>query len=326
MEFEKGMEQMKTLKAFLVFLVIGIVTVGCAPAEQSENDESAERTVYTSLYPLQYIVEEVGGETIQVKSVFPPGADAHTYEPSSKDMTAIADSDAFIYLGAGMEAFAETAASALESQEIARIELGQHEELFHTENGEEPSDEAHAHDHHGHDHGDHNPHIWIDPLRMLEMAAVIKEEMISLNPEHETLYTENYAALKQDLEDMHDAYESVLADKSNKRILVSHAAFGYWESRYGIEQISIHGLSTSNEPSQKELTEIIHTAEEYNMEYIIFEQNISTRVAEIIQEQINAEALVIHNLSVLTDEDIEANEDYLSLMEKNLEVLDQATN
>src|SRR5690625_2130006 len=323
MEFEKGMEQMKTLKAFLVFLVIGIVTVGCAPAEQSENDESAERTVYTSLYPLQYIVEEVGGETIQVKSVFPPGADAHTYEPSTKDMTAIADSDAFIYLGAGLEAFAETAATALGSQDVALVELGQKEELFHTENEEEHSGENH--DHHGHDHGDHDPHIWIDPLRMLEMATMIKEEMILLNPGHEELYEDNFAVLEQELNELHEEFSGILDEKENKRILVSHAAFGYWESRYGIEQISIHGLSSSNEPSQKDLTEIINTAEEHNMEYVIFEQNVSTRVSELIQEQIDAEALIIHNLSVLTDEDMEANEDYFSLMEKNLEVLDQAT-
>jgi zinc transport system substrate-binding protein len=302
--------------------------IGCTQDNQASTNNDEGLTIYTTIYPIQYAAERIGGETVEAESVFPPGVDAHTYEPATQDMTKIADSDAFFYLGAGMEAFAETAANALESQDVALIEIGQHDELFHTENGTAHSHEEHEHEdeHHGHDHGDHNPHIWIDPLRMIDMAAIMKEEMISLKPEHEDMYEENYAALEQDLEELHDEYKTVLDDKANKRILVSHAAFDYWESRYGIEQISIHGLSTSNEPSQKELTEIINTAEEHNMEYIIFEQNISTRVAEIIQEQIGAEALIIHNLSVLTDEDIEANEDYLSLMEKNLETLDQATN
>ncbi len=297
--------------------------IGCTQDNEASTTNNDAMTIYTTIYPIQYAAERIGGKTVQAASVIPPGVDAHTYEPATQDMTKIADGDAFFYLGSGMEAFAETAASALESQDTVLIELGQHEEIFHTENGTEHNHEDH--DHHDHDHGDHNPHIWIDPLRMLDMTAVIKEELISLNPEHEALYEENYAALEQDLKELHDAYKAVLDEKTNKRILVSHAAFGYWESRYGIEQISIHGLSTSNEPSQKELTEIIHTAEEYNMDYIIFEQNVSTRVAEIIQEQIGAESLIIHNLSVLTDEDIEADEDYLTIMEKNLETLDQAT-
>lgn len=314
---------MNLFKIIFLIGITGILITGCTQDNEASTPDDDELTIYTTIYPIQYAAERIGGETVKAESVFPPGVDAHSYEPSTQDMTAIADSDAFIYLGAGMEAFAETAASALESQDTALIELGQREELFHSENGKEHD---HDHDHHGHDHGDHNPHIWIDPLRMVEMSALIKEEMIALNPDHGDLYEDNYASLAQDLEDLNEKYKEILDGKKNKRILVSHAAFDYWESRYGIEQISIHGISTSNEPSQKELTEIINTAEEHDMEYIIFEQNISTRVAEIIQEEIGAEALVIHNLSVLTDDDIEADEDYLSLMERNLEVLDQATN
>ncbi|GAB3803057.1 metal ABC transporter solute-binding protein, Zn/Mn family [Virgibacillus kimchii] len=321
---------MKILKLIFFIMAAGFIIAGCTQSNQASttNNDDEELTIYTTIYPIQYAAERIGGEKVMVESVLPPGVDAHTYEPATKDMTKIADGDAFFYLGAGMEAFAETAASALASQDTALIELGQHEELFHTENRTDQHHEDHEHEdeHHGHDHGDHDPHIWIDPLKMLDMATIIKDEMISLYPEQEDLFKENYAVLKEDLQELHEAFASILDEKENKRILVSHAAFGYWENRYGMEQISIHGISTSNEPSQKELTEIINTAEEHHMEYIIFEQNVSTRVAEIIQEQIGAETLVIHNLSVLTDEDIEANEDYLTLMEKNLKVLDQATN
>jgi zinc transport system substrate-binding protein len=316
---------MNIFKIIFFMITAGFLMMGCTPSNEASSTDNVDTlTMYTTIYPIQYAVERIGGDTVEAESVFPPGVDAHTYEPATQDITKIADSDAFFFLGAGMEAFAETVASALESQDTALIELGQHEALFHTENGTAHHHD-HEHDHHGHDHGDHDPHIWIDPLRMIDMAAIIKEEMISMQPSHEELYEENFAVLEEDLLALDEAFASTLNEKENKRILVSHAGFGYWESRYGIEQISIHGLSTSNEPSQKELTEIINTAEEHQMEYMIFEQNVSTRVAEIIQEQIDAEALVIHNLSVLTDEDLEANEDYLSLMESNLEVLDQAT-
>lgn len=309
---------MKIYRKLLLFIILLIMTAGCT-APNSETEHSTDLDIYTSIYPIQYAVERIGGEAVDAESVYPPGVDAHSYEPSSKEMTAIAEGDTFIYLGAGMEAFAETAAEALETQDVALIELGADEELFH----QEASDED-THDHAGHHH-DHNPHIWLDPKRMIDMAGTIKGKLIEMNPANKEQYADNFNALKDDLLELDQQFRETLEPKKNKKIVVSHAAYGYWEERYGIEQIAIKGLSSNDEPSQKELTAIIDQAKIDHLDYILFEQNSSDRVSEIIQEQIGAESLHIHNLSVLTETDIENGEDYLSLMKHNLNVLDQAT-
>ncbi|WP_276202668.1 metal ABC transporter solute-binding protein, Zn/Mn family [Oceanobacillus caeni] len=225
-----------------------------------------------------------------------------------------------------MEAFAETAADALGNQDVALIELGKHEELFHVEESEERDEHAEQNeDHDGHHHGDHDPHIWIDPIRMLEMSNIIKQELINLNPEQESLYNKNFAKLEEDLLELDQDFKNTLKDKQNNKILVTHAAYGYWKERYGIQQIAINGLSSSSEPSQKELTNIINQAKKSKLKYIIFEQNSSNRLSEVIQQEIGAETAVIHNLAVLTDEDIRNHEDYLTLMKKNLATLNQVT-
>ena len=105
---------------------------------------------------------------------------------------------------------------------------------------------------------------------------------------------------------------------------VTHAAYGYWEQSYGIEQIAITGVSSSQEPSQKQLERILDRVENNNIEYLLFEQNVEPKVAEVIQAETNVESLQLHNLSVLTDEDIENDETYFSLMERNLNVLTEA--
>lgn len=313
---------MKKIRITILLLLFSLTIAGCS---SDKGQEQAGMTIYSSIYPIKYAAERIAGDTAQVKSVYPPGVDAHTYEPTSKEMTDIAKSDAFIYLGAGLEGFAETAAAALQSEDVALIELGKNEELFHTEekheddHSDEKTDDAH-------NHGGHNPHIWLDPLRMIDMSAQIKGELIELNPEKKELYNTNFNALKQDLLALDKRFKETLKSKKQQEILVSHAAYGYWEERYGIKQIAISGLTTSDEPSQKELTQIIDKAKKENLKYVIFEQNGSDRVSKIIQEQIGAEALYIHNLSVLTEEDINNGEDYLSLMKHNLKVLDKATN
>ncbi|GGB36293.1 adhesin [Virgibacillus dakarensis] len=309
---------MKRNVIIITFILLALTVAGCNAAKDSDKEGL---TIYTSIYPIQYAVERIGGDTVDAKSVYPPGVDAHTYEPTTKTMTSIASGDAFIYLGAGMEGFAESAADALQSEGVQLVELGKHEELFHTD-AEHHEDADHADD--GHHHGDHNPHIWLDPLRMIDMADLIKQELIELNPDKKTLYTDNFNALKEDLLNLDNSYQETLKAKANKKILVTHAAYGYWEERYGIEQVAIKGLSSSDEPSQKELTSIIDQAKEYKLHYILFEQNSSDRVSTIMQDQLGAKVLRIHNLSVLTEDDIKNEEDYLSLMKHNLEVLDKA--
>lgn len=305
---------MKSIRATFIFILLSILFIGCS--QSNDINKNNEFEIYTSLYPFQYITEQIGGDTVAVHSILPPGADAHTYEPTSKEVISIAKGDLFFYLGAGMESFAETVAESLASQDVKLIEIAGDKSLFI--NGEHEHD-----DDHGHHHSDYDPHVWLDPLRLIQIAEIIKDELISLNPDAKELYEENYQALNVDLTLLDKSFQDMIEKKKNKQILVSHAAYGYWEDRYGIEQISVNGLSSSSEPSQKELTDIIRQTKKYNLKYILFEENTSNRVSEIIQDEIGAEAAVIHNLEVLTEQDIKDNKDYLSIMQSNLDTLDK---
>lgn len=304
------------MKKFLYFLILLVTTVIMTSCNQSTN--ANKNIVYTSIYPIQYIVEEIGGDTLTVESVYPPGVDAHSYEPSSREMTQIARGKAFIYLGAGMESFAETAADSLKSQHVRLIEIAALDESLFSKMND--------HEEHGHDHGDKDPHIWFDPLRMIKVGKLVEEQLSDIFPENAEAFHSNFETFKENMSDLDDEFTQTLAPKKNKEILVAHAAYSYWEERYGIEQLAISGLSTNDEPSQKDLTRIIRAAEESNLDYVIFEQTGTDKVSEIIREQLKAEPLYMHNLESLTEDDMENEENYLTLMKKNLHVLDKATN
>src|SRR5690625_6389231 len=78
---------------------------GCS--NEAPKKETA-LTIYTSIYPVQYATEQITGDLATVESLYPPGVDAHTYEPTTRQLTHIARSDLFIYVGAGMESFARS--------------------------------------------------------------------------------------------------------------------------------------------------------------------------------------------------------------------------
>lgn len=334
---------------FISSMLIGCNNNGDTSSSQSSEPATESETlkIYTTLYPLEDFTKKIGGELVEVKNVIPPGADAHTFEPSTKDMVAIAESDAFIYSGVGLETFAETVEESLKDEDVAFINAGKgieflegHNEAEHTDEevaNEETHVDEHAHDEaehtdeeatheEEHAHGDTDPHVWIDPVHSIQLAENIKNALTELHPDGKETFEENFESLQTQLKELDQSFSDVINNASKKEILVSHAAYGYWESRYGIEQISVLGLSPTEEPSQKELEAIIKTAKEHDIKYIIFESNVSSNVTDIVQSEIGAEALSLHNLESLTDEEIKNKDDYFSIMKKNIETLEKALN
>ncbi|WP_053218026.1 metal ABC transporter solute-binding protein, Zn/Mn family [Virgibacillus senegalensis] len=326
----------------MLFFVLLLTGCGTSSVQQEEDGQD-KLTIYTTLYPLQDFTEKIGGEYVEVESILPPGADAHTFEPTSNTLVDIAESDAFIYIGAGMEQYADTIAEAVKEEDVALFEAVDGVSLLgsnHDHLREEAEDEHHEHDgeeeaahereeekgqeESHHEHGDFDPHIWLDPIRSIGLAENIKNNLVELMPEHQQAFEDNFADLEERLRDLDQSFHETVENGEKPEILVSHAAFGYWEDAYGLEQIAVSGLSTSQEPSQKQLESIIEESKEHDLHYILFEQNVTPRVAEVVQKEIGAEALRIHNLSVLTEEDVENQEDYFSLMENNLETIKTA--
>lgn len=310
----------KLLTLFL--LLISVALVGCDSGEsKNSNEDSGKLQVYTTVYPLQYFTEEIGKEFVNVETIYPPGSDEHTFEPSQKDMMNLADSDVFIYVGLGLEGFVNKAKQTLEKEEVTFLAAGENikglEDIEHEGNEDHHEDE--------HEHGDMDPHVWVDPLYAKDLAEAVKDELIRQLPEKKEQFEQNYATLTTELEQLHIQFQNLVQNAKHKEFIVSHAAYGYWEQRYGLEQISISGIASSSEPTQKQLKEIISEAKEHKLNYIFFEQNVSSKLSEIVQDELNAEPLLLHNLSVLTEEDIEKNRTYFSIMEDNLKALELGT-
>lgn len=297
--------------------------------------------VYTTIFPLMDFVQKIGGEYVEVKNIVPVGADAHTFEPSPKTMVDISNAHLYIYNGAGIEGFADAAAEVLKTGSVKILRASEGIELIpfdHDHDHDHGHDHGHSHSHkhdhkhdhkddeEGHEHDDHHhgeedPHVWLDPIRAIQIAENIKNALAELLPEASENFESNYLALKAQLEELDDKFQAMLNEVSKDTIVVSHAGYGYWTYRYGIKQVGISGISPTNEPSIRQIKNIIHFVEKNNINYIIFEQNIPTNIAETVRSQVGADALWLHNLEALIQDDVTNNEDYFSLMERNIETL-----
>lgn len=313
---------MKKSLLIVSITILVLVLAACGSgASDTEEENSGTTTIYTTVFPLKSFIEQIGGDTLDVETIYPNGVDMHSYEPTQKDMLDFADGDLFVYTTDAFDPVAETIKGAIgeHTTTFAAADGVSEEELVEMDHAHEHDDEAHAHD-----HGSQDPHIWLDPVISISIAESIRDRLIEMNPDHEALYNENFETLKSELEDIDSELQDVTESPKRDSVYISHESIGYLADRYHFNQIGISGMN-NQKPSQKELTEIVDGIEETDTPYVLYEQNTASRIADTIRNQTETEPLEFHNMSVLNDEDPEGAT-YQSIMRENLEVLDKALN
>ncbi len=311
-------------------LLVGAL-VGCGTAN-TDWPAQDKLPIVASFYPVAYLTQQVGGDKVDVLTMVPAGAEPHVWEPTPADLVNIGKSKLFVYLGLGMDAWAPDVLQSLGKDAPASVEASdgvdpltfeQERELVEDHNHEEHSDHNHDEEHagHSHSHGGIDPHVWLDPQRAKIMAKNILDGLSSVDPENRAYYQENYNALALRLDELDQAYESNLSGFSDKKIVVSHEAYGYICSRYGIDQIGINGLTPDSEPDAKTMAEIVNLVKKDHITTVFYEELVSPKVAKQIANETGAKAEVLSPVEGLSEEDIQAGENYFTKMYSNLEKL-----
>jgi len=298
--------------ALLVFL--SLLLTGCS-RENISGTNGDKVKIYTTIFPLYDFAKHIGGEYVEVKSILPPGAEAHDFEPSMKDMVELNNSRVFVYNGAGFETWINKVVENLDPEKTIIVDASEgiplkKEELEH--------DHAHEEDH---DHGDYDPHIWLNPMLAKEQALNIQKALVKADPVHEEEYKKNYASLAKQLDELDQEFKEVVDKARKKQFVTSHQSFGYFADRYGLEQIAVTGLSPSAEPGQKELQAIIEVVKKNHLHYIAFGDLVESKVAETVLRETGAEAVRLHTLENVTKEELQANKTYINLMKENLQTI-----
>jgi zinc transport system substrate-binding protein len=294
--------------------ILMLVLTACG--NSTSTNKNGTLTIKTTIYPLKYFTERIGGKHVNVSAIIPPGADAHTFEPSTKDMVKMSDSDAFIYNKSKSDEFSSSVADTLKEENVTVIDAADGIALAHMEEHEE-NDEHH-------DHGSYDPHIWLDPVLAQKMADNIYLELVKLNPKAKKDFKKNHDQLINDLQTLDSHFKEKVEKAPKDTFIVSHAAYGYWAERYGLKQIAISGLSPAHEPTQHQIQNIIEYAKKENVSYILFEANVNNKIAATIQKETGTKSLKLHNLETLTKKDIKQKRNYLSIMEQNIDTLSKA--
>jgi zinc transport system substrate-binding protein len=308
---------MRLTSVFLPAFVVPLIVVGCGG--DSEAEGSGRRDVVAAFYPIAFAAEQVGGDSVRVTNLTPPGAEPHDVELSVRDVERVRDADFVLYLGSGFQPALEDAADEADGTAIdllsgLSLRRGEGHAEEHGEHGEEPGEE-----HEDHEEGDEeetvDPHVWLDPVRFAAVARRVGRELDR---------TEGADELARRLEALDRAYERGLARCARRELVTSHAAFGYLAERYDLEQIPIAGISPEAEPSPRELEDVVETVRDHGAKVVFFETLLSPRLAETVAREAGVTTDVLNPVEGLSEDELARGEDYFSVMRTNLTAIRRA--
>ena len=323
-------------KRSIILLFVAVLTLSLAACGKGDSDKSSDYKgkleVKTTVYPLKSFAQQIGGKYVDVESVYPNGVDPHTYDPSQKQMVDIGKSDLFVYTGDNLDPVAKKIAKAINDKDKTlsleaaldkNSDLLKGEEHEHEHEHGEEHDHDHGEEHEHHHHGKYDPHIWLDPVISQKFAKEIKDELVKKDSEHKDYYEDNYNKLVKDLKGIDKDMKEAVKGNEGKTVYISHDSIGYLADRYNFKQEGIENMN-AEEPSQKDLTNIVKQIKEDKVKYILAEENVSNKVADTVRRETDAKTIKFYNMGSHTKQQDDDKNTYQSFMKENVKAIEKA--
>jgi ABC-type Zn uptake system ZnuABC Zn-binding protein ZnuA len=173
---------------------------------------------------------------------------------------------------------------------------------------------------------DTDPYLWLDPITMTSMASTIKKWLVSAYPEQTAFFETNYAQLEVELANLDANYQAL----KNAPIAIAslNPSFGSWQKAYRIHVYPIVLSRYGVLPNAQQLSNIINRMRYDGVTHIVNDPLMSEDMRVLynsIKSELGLDEVVLHSLSFLTEADISAQKDYMTLMYENLNALIKLT-
>ncbi len=297
---------MKITRLAAAAMALLVLATGCTSPTSSSG--SGRLNVVVAFYPLQYVVEQVGGDQVSVANLTLPGVEPHDLELTAKQVASVGSAD-LVFYERGFQAAVD---SAVDTQAPKRVLDGATIVPLRTTpgfigEGGTPSTSA------------LDPHTWLDPQTMIKYASAVAAELSQARPAASAAFQQRADALVGQLTALDGEFSTGLAACTLKVFVTSHAAFGYLAERYGLEQVGIAGLSPDSEPTPAHIAAVQKIAQEKGVTTIFSETLASPALAEALAKDLGLKTDVLDPLEGITS--ASRGTDYPSVMRSNLTAL-----
>ncbi len=284
----------------------------------SEGSTSGDALqVVTTFLPMTYFTKAVAGDRATVTQLLPPGVDPHDYQAKPQDIQRIADADALVENGLGLETFLKSLMANADNLDLAVIDSSEGIETL--------DEEAAGHedlDHEKHDHGAHDPHLWLDPKKAVQQIENIRDGLIAIDPEGEDTYIANSDEYIASIQALDAEMSETLAPYAGQSFVTYHDFAAHFAHSYDLDVQHLVGIPESN-AAPADVQRVIETVRASNLKTLLSEPQQGEMAFGAIATDLNITVSVFDPMESSRSDTLQP-EDYLTTMTNNLENLASA--
>jgi zinc transport system substrate-binding protein len=329
------MKWKKTAALAVAFIISITMLAGCAGADGDSagisGEEPGRLKIVCTIFPEYDWAAEILGkqmENVDLTLLLKNGADLHSYQPTVADMVKISDADLFVYVGGASDFWVDEVLSgrknedqiALNLMDILSDQIREEEQVegMQEERGHEEEDET-----------EYDEHVWLSLRNAKAVCEALTEALCELDETNQSEYMENMEAYTAQLDALDASYQEV-ADQAACPVLLfgDRFPFRYLAEDYGLSYYAaFSGCSAETEASFGTITFLAGKVDELELPVVFSIDGSDQKIARVIADNTiskTAEVRVLDSMQSVSAADIEAGENYLSIMERNLEALKAA--
>ena len=304
-----------------LFFVFSITSLsGCSDAESNKSENKLE--IVTTIFPAYDFARQIFGDTAEVTLLLKPGMESHSYDPSARDIVRIDKCDLFIYNGGESDSWVENILRSTDNVNTLRM-MEAAEALY------EEYSEGMEHDHDRDDHGNDGPdeydeHIWTSPKNAAKIVESIKNAAIELAPENKTAYENAARGYIEEINALDGRFGELLAGEERYFVFGDRFPLLYFFKEYGLNYYAAFpGCGSETEPSARTIAFLGEQLESDDTIPAVFYIELSNhKLADTLAADKGLSAYEFHACHNITADDFNAGETYVSLMERDIKMLE----
>lgn len=285
----------------------------------------------------RYLGDKV--KNVEVTMLLDNGVDLHSYQPTINYIAKISDCDMFIYVGGESDGWVNDALKNAKNDKMKVINLlevlgdsvkteeliegMQEEEHDHHHDNEEITEEKHEHEE------EKDEHVWLSLKNAKILCKVIADNLSEIDPENKDIYSANVSVYIEKLSALDEEYKKMVNGSNRKIVLFGDRfPFRYLVDDYGLDYYAAFvGCSAETEASFETVAFLSKKTDELKLPCVLTIEGANHKIAETIIANTyskNQKVLTMDSMQSTTSSDVKNGITYISVMEKNLDILREA--
>lgn len=267
------------MKRAVIVLFVSLIFFSCGSTQKKKSADE-KQVITVSILPLQTFVKEISGDDFEINLLLPPGYSPADFTLIPSQMKSISRSQVWFRIGyAGFElSWREKIEQANRKMKV--VDLSEGLDLIGDENL--PSGEK------GKLSG-YNPHTWMSPVLVKQMAERIAEELVLLRPDKQNEYRNNLARFTEKIDELDSEIKASLKKFEGSRFIMFHPSLSYFARDYGLAEYSLE--PGGKEPTPQRMAALVDFARENDIRTIFIQSDLDTEHAKVFADEINGKVV-----------------------------------